>query len=172
MPFLPISWNQFELTPEDAHKIRQLNELYQNFVQQITILNQYQRKTDKQGRLISEKSDLQMACNVLFESILLKVDELDGSLRQFFEQLKSYIEKQCQNGNTKGYEFTQREIRQALRVSKTSLQRFIQHLLELEYIHQYGHSNRGYRYKVAFWDNNEAFRNQLCQALQEQLNKL
>ena len=74
--------------PEEAHKIRRLNELYQSFVKQITLLNQYQRKQDKQGRLITEKEDLQMACDILFESILLKVDELDGSLRQFFEKLK------------------------------------------------------------------------------------
>ncbi|MBK8152563.1 MAG: hypothetical protein IPK61_05545 [Saprospiraceae bacterium] len=69
--------------PEEAHKIRRLNELYQSFVKQICILNQYQRKQDKQGRLIAEKEDLQTACDILFDSIVLKVDELDGSLRQF-----------------------------------------------------------------------------------------
>jgi len=47
--------------PEEAHKIRRLNELYQCFVRQITLLNQYQRKTDKQGRLLTEKADLQQA---------------------------------------------------------------------------------------------------------------
>ena len=29
--------------------------------------------------------------SVLFESIVLKVDELDGSLRQFFENIKKYV---------------------------------------------------------------------------------
>ncbi|MEM6772197.1 MAG: hypothetical protein AAF597_16605, partial [Bacteroidota bacterium] len=33
--------------PEDAHKIRRLNELYQSFVRQITLLNQYQRERDE-----------------------------------------------------------------------------------------------------------------------------
>ena len=32
--------------PEEAHKIRRLNGLYQAFVKQITLLHQYQRKTD------------------------------------------------------------------------------------------------------------------------------
>ena len=36
--------------PESAHKIRRLNELYQSFVRQVTLLNQYQRQKDKQGR--------------------------------------------------------------------------------------------------------------------------
>jgi len=65
--------------PKSAHKIRRLNELYQSFVRQITLLHQYQRKRDSQGRVISEKSDLSAACTILFESIILKVDELDGS---------------------------------------------------------------------------------------------
>ena len=80
--------NKIRLPPE-AHKIRRLNELYQSFVKQITLLHQHQRKRNKEGKLISEKEDLQVACDILFESIVLKVDELDGSLRQFFERLKS-----------------------------------------------------------------------------------
>ena len=35
--------------PEEAHKLRRLNELYQSFVKQITLLNQYQRKKDVTG---------------------------------------------------------------------------------------------------------------------------
>lgn len=67
--------------------------MYQSIVKQITIINQYQRKQDNQGRLITEKEDLQIACEILFESIILKVDELDGSLRQFFEKLKSFVKE-------------------------------------------------------------------------------
>ena len=66
--------------PEEAHKIRRLNELYQSFVRQVTLLNQFQRKRDNKGRLVAEVDDLRVACEVLFESIVLKVDELDGSL--------------------------------------------------------------------------------------------
>ena len=80
--------NKIRLPPEEAHKIRRLNELYQSFVKQITLLHQHQRKRNKEGKLISEKEDLQVACDILFESIVLKVDELDGSLRQFFEEIK------------------------------------------------------------------------------------
>ena len=35
-------------------------------------------------------ADLQAACDILFESIILKVGELDGSFRQFFEKLKGF----------------------------------------------------------------------------------
>src|SRR5690606_16401294 len=73
--------------PEKVHKIRRLNEMYQAVIKQVTFLNQYQREV-KNGYLITEIEDIEQATEVLFESIVLKVDELDGSLRQFFEKLK------------------------------------------------------------------------------------
>jgi energy-coupling factor transporter ATP-binding protein EcfA2 len=152
--------------PQDAHKIRRLNELYQSFVRQITLLNQYQRKTDKRGRLITQKEDLQVACDILFESIILKVDELDGSLRQFFEQLKSYIKAEQR-------EFTQREVRQALKVSKSQLQRHMGSLLSYGYVYQSGgYLNRGLRYRIDFWDNHHKTRADLRDYLHNQLQTL
>jgi energy-coupling factor transporter ATP-binding protein EcfA2 len=153
--------------PEEAHKIRRLNELYQSFVKQITLINQYQRKTDNRGRLISQKDDLQVALDILFESILLKVDELDGSLRQFYERLKGYVEKKDKN-----YEFTRFEVREATGVSKTQQHYYIQKLIELEYLQQRGYANRGYRYKIAYWDNITATRKRIKDYLQSQLDKL
>jgi len=152
--------------PPEAHKIRRLNELFQSFVRQVTLINQYQREKDKQGRLITAKEDIQVACEIMFESIVLKVDELDGSLRQFFEQLKSYLKDDKQ-------EYRLREVRQSLRISKTQLHRYTQDLMELEYIHQSGGSiNRGYTYKISYWDNIEKLRNQIQTNLQSQLATL
>jgi len=153
--------------PEEAHKIRRLNELYQSFVNQITLLNQYQRKQDKQNRLITEKEDLQTACDILFESILLKVDELDGSLRQFFEKLKTFVEKQGRE-----YEFNRFEVREATGVSKTQQHYYIQKLVELEYLKQSGFANRGFKYKIAYWDNIAAVRARIKDNLNNQLNEL
>ncbi|MGJ5676860.1 MAG: toprim domain-containing protein, partial [Nostochopsis sp.] len=155
--------------PEEAHKIRRLNGLYQAFVKAITLMHQYQRRKDERGRLISEKEDLQTAAEIMFESILLKVDELDGSLRQFYEQLKAYIK-------TKGndhYEFSQREVRQVLHVSKTQLHRYLHDLEQLEYIRQSGgYANRGFNYKVLYWDNIAALRAKVKRHLQGQLDQL
>jgi hypothetical protein len=153
--------------PEEAHKIRRLNELYQSFVKQITLLNQYQRKQDKQGRLLSEKEDLQIACEILFESILLKVDELDGSLRQFFEKLKIFVEKK-----NRDYEFNRFEVREATGVSKTQQHYYIQKLVNLEYLKQNGFANRGFTYKIVYWDNIAAVRAKIKDNLNNQLNEL
>jgi energy-coupling factor transporter ATP-binding protein EcfA2 len=158
--------NKIQL-PEDAHKIRRLNEMYQSIVKQITIINQYQRKADSQGRLITEKEDLITACDILFESIILKVDELDGSIRQFYEQLKSFVQEKG-----KEYEFNRFEIRQATGVSKTQQHRYIQQLVNLEYLKQFGFMNKGFKYKISHWDNMQSMRTKIKDSLNNQLQSL
>jgi DNA primase len=158
--------------PEEAHKIRRLNGLYQAFVKAVTLMHQYQRKKDARGRLISEKEDLQIAAEIMFESIVLKVDELDGSLRQFYERLKTYV-KTKGNGHHESYEFGQREVRQALNVSKSQLQRYLNDLVQLEYIRPSGgHINKGFNYKILYWDNIQALRAKVKRHLQGQLDQL
>lgn len=137
--------------PEEVHKIRRLNEMFQSIVRQITIINQQNREL-KNDKLITEIEDLQQATEVLFESIILKVDELDGSLRQFFERLKKHLKN-------KENDFTQREIRQAFTMSKSQIHRYLQSLLELEYIRQIGgYANKGLKYKVDYWDDYQRLR--------------
>jgi hypothetical protein len=159
------------LLPEEAHKIRRLTELYHAFVKQVTLLHQYQRKRDVQGRLMSEKEDLQAACRILFESIVLKVDELDGPLRAFYEQLKEYIKTKGEQ--YENYQFSQREVRHALKLSKSQLFRYITDLVELEYLQQSGgYANRGFKYKISWWDNIHALRSRIKKYLQDQIDSL
>ncbi len=158
--------------PEEAQKIRRLNDLFQGFVKMITVLNQYQRKKDHKGRLITETEDLETAIEIMFESIVLKVDELDGSLRQFYENLKSYLKKNYNGSNAKA-EFSLIEIRQNLNISKTRLFRYVHDLLELEYLHQSGgFANRGFKYKINYWDNYQIIREKIKNHLSNQLKEL
>lgn len=165
--------NKIQL-PQKAHKIRRLNELFQSIIKQITVIHQYQRKKDKENRLISEKEDVSLAIGIMFESIVLKVDELDGSLRQFFEKLKAYVEKkgrESAKGRT-GYEFSRFEVREATGVSKTQQHHYISKLVEMEYLQQSGYANRGYKYKISYWDNMAAIRAKIKDELERQLQSL
>ena len=153
--------------PEDAHKIRRLNELYQSFVRQITLLNQHQRERDARGRVITSPDDLRVACEILFESIVLKVDELDGSLRQFFENVKKHVGKLG-----KDYAFNRFELRKITGVSKTQQHRYLSKLVELEYVRQNGFANRGYHYKIAHWDDQSALRARIKTELNRQIEAL
>lgn len=152
--------------PEKVHKIRRLNEMYQAVIKQVTFLNQYQREQTADGKLITTIEDIEQATEILFESIVLKVDELDGSLRQFFERLKKFVKNESE-------EFILREIRQNLNISKTQIFRNIQTLLELEYIKQVGgFSNKGIRYKISYWDNYQKLRAEIKDFLMIQIQAL
>ncbi|QHS58043.1 CHC2 zinc finger domain-containing protein [Chitinophaga agri] len=153
--------------PSDAHKIRRLHDLFLNFVKMVTLLHQYQRRRDSKGRLVAELSDVASAISIMFDSIVLKVDELDGSLRQFFEQLKAFI---AQHG--KDYEFSRFEVREATGVGKTQQHHYINKLVELCYVRQYGHANRGYKYRIAHWDNYNGLLTRIKTHLDNQLSML
>ena len=154
--------------PEGVHKARRLHSLYQALVKQITLLHQFQRRRDDYGRLVTTKTDLHWANTILFETIILRIDELDGELRQFYENLKSY----CSEDGVK-HEFTRREVRQRFRISSTSLHRYIRKLLDLEYIKQVGgYVNKGWAYKIIYWDDIQALRAKVQLHLDEQLKNL
>jgi hypothetical protein len=157
------------ILPLEAKMLRRLNSQFQNFVSQITILHQYQRKADSKGRLIATKEDVKSAVEIFFSSIIIKVDELDKSTRQFFENLKGYVKSQ-KNGTT--HRFTNREIRQKLNISKTSSFRYMLLLQELEYIQAIeGSVNRGFKYVISYWDNMEKLKSKIKKELTAQLEQ-
>lgn len=158
------------MLPLEAKMLRRLNSQFQNFVSQITILHQYQRKTDQYGRLIATKEDIGKAVDIFFSAIVIKVDELDGSTRQFFEKLKIYVKEQT-SGTT--HRFTAREIRQSLNASKTSSFKYIQILQELEYIQVVeGSVNKGFKYVISYWDNMEKLKSKIKEDMGNQLKQL
>uniref|UniRef100_UPI002607B94F hypothetical protein n=1 Tax=uncultured Microscilla sp. TaxID=432653 RepID=UPI002607B94F len=154
--------------PGEVKNPRRLHSLYQSLVKQITLLHQFQRARDAEGRLVATKADLHWANEILFETIILRIDELDGSLRQFFEQLKNY----CFEKGVK-QEFTRREVRQRFNISSTSMHRYVHQLWKLDYIQQVGgHANNGLIYKITYWDDIQALRARVRQFLANQLKVL
>ena len=103
----------------------------------------------------------------MFESIVLKVDELNGPLRGFYEKLKTWVGKKGRD-----YEFTRFEVREATGVGKTQQHHYLNRLVELEYIRQYGFANRGFKYKIHHWDDYTALRARIKKHLQDQLEKI
>jgi energy-coupling factor transporter ATP-binding protein EcfA2 len=159
--------------PMEAKMLRRLNSHYQAFVKQITILHQYQRKKDEQGRLVAKPQDLQIACDILFDAIMLKVDELDSSLRQFFDRMKVYVQKAAGKTKTQEYVFTQRDVRIALNIPKATCFRYMEDLELLEYLQRVGgYINRGFKYKLVYWDDMEKVRAKIKKELYEQLDSI
>ncbi len=161
--------------PLEAKMLRRLNSHYQAFVKQITLLHQYQRKKDEQGRLIAKPDDLRMACDILFDAIMLKVDDLDSSLRQFFDRMKLFVKELAKKDAKPEQDtvFTQRDLRMALNASKSQCFRYMEDLELLEYVQKTGgYANRGFKYKIIFWDNMETIRQKIKDNLNKQLDEL
>jgi DNA primase len=158
--------------PEGIQDERRLYKLYLHFIEIITVLHQYQRLQTIDKKLITTVQDCQIAKDLMFECIMLKMDELDGSLRQFFERLKDYANKKSPQNPT-NYEFTQKEIREQLHIKKTQLSYYINELMSLEYIQQTSsHINKGNKYKVLHFDNYRKTRQEVKDFLQNQIDKL
>ncbi|MCW8896567.1 MAG: hypothetical protein OQJ96_05970 [Flavobacteriales bacterium] len=158
------------LLPLNVKSIRRLNNQFQSLVTQVTLLHQYQRSTDEQGRIITTIADLTAAVELFAEAMYMKTDELDSSTRQFFEQLKQYVKTQSK-GSTQT--FGSREVRLALQTNKTQVFRCIEKLKALEYIAvSGGSSNKGYKYQITYWDDVAKMRHQIKEHFTQQIKQL
>ncbi|QQV02460.1 MULTISPECIES: CHC2 zinc finger domain-containing protein [Chryseobacterium] len=149
--------------PDKVKNKRRLNEMVQSIIKQITILNQYQRKQTSDGKLITEIEDLQQGIEILFESIILKIDELDGSLRQFLEKLKKRFD---------GREFNRFEAMEYTGFKKSQLQVYLNELVRLEYLKQKGFVNKGFTYKIGYSDDIGKVRQELKEHFKKIIDKL
>jgi len=159
--------------PLEAKLMRRLNGHYQALVKLITVLHQYQRQKDDLGRLKTEPKDLIIAFEIMFEAIILKLDELSSSLRQFFNQLKIHVKLEAGNLNADEVLFTQRQVRLSLKLNKTQCFRYFEELEKLEYIQRMGgFANRGFKYQIVHWDDMEHIRDKIKRDLEYQLAQI
>ena len=149
--------------PEKVQQIRRLNEMYQAVIKQVALVNQYQRRVSADNKLIAQIEDVEQATEILFESIILKVDELDGALRAFYEKLKKTF---------KDKEFSRFEAMATTGFRKTQLQFYLNELLRLEYLKQKGFANKGYKYQVNHNDNQQAVRQEIKSHFEKQIEAL
>ncbi|OFY54556.1 MAG: hypothetical protein A2W93_09575, partial [Bacteroidetes bacterium GWF2_43_63] len=144
-------WAESVSLPLNLPHKRRLNQQFQDFIAQITILHQFQRRKDKCGRLISTVEDLRNAIELFIPAIVLKADDLDSSTRQFFERLKKWVIAQKSGNETT---FSENDIRLSLCMSKTNINRYFRVLKKVDYIKAMsGCANRGYKYMISYWDN-------------------
>lgn len=161
IPVINMYATQLQL-PNTVHKKRRLNEMFQSIIKQITFINQKQRPL-KNGYIYTQLEDIELAISILFDSIILKIDELEGTQRVFYETIFKAF------GNT---QFTRFEAMAITGLKKTQLQFHLNHLVQLEYLHQYGFSNRGFKYKIGFEDSIDKVRTDLKDHFSKQLKTL
>jgi DNA primase len=148
--------------------LRRLNDQFLSFVEEITLLHQYQREFDGNGRLVTTVEDLRHAAELFFNAIFLKIDDLDSGLRQFYEQMKRHVREHIPTNK-----FRQRDIRHALRYSKSHAHRFFQDLKQREYIRVVGGTaNKGFVYEIDYFDDSEKMKQAIKNDLIKQIEEL
>lgn len=155
--------------PFEGLILRRLNQQLNNFIEVVVLLHQYQRDIDDEGRLVAILKDVTTAIDIMFDSIILKVDDLDSSVRQFFEELKLYVEAEKKKAGDNVVTFKERDIREQLKRSKAHTSRYLKVLHELEYLERSGHPNKGFEYELVYAADIKAKRKQVLDDLQKQI---
>ncbi|MFK7102274.1 toprim domain-containing protein, partial [Flavobacterium oreochromis] len=157
--------------PENVHKPTRMHDIVMGVINQIVLLNQYQRNKTPQGQLIAEKEDVINGLLLMKNSIILKMDELEGKVRTFYESLKKFAEKKAKKEDKKreDIKFTRFDIKDHYTLSKAQINRYLTDLVSCEYLSKIGKMGKGNQYKIAHWDN---FKTLSEEQLQTMLGKL
>lgn len=136
--------------PDLVFKKLRTNMHYLRLIEIITLYHQYQReiKTEASGQRYIETNLTDIACAnwLVKESLIRKSDELSGELREFFESVKSKVQKE----NT----FFAKDLRKTLRMHPMKLSRYLVQLESRGYIKRTGGSRQhGFEYQVNEWDD-------------------
>ncbi len=108
----------------------------------ITVINQFQRRRDKSNKLLATSEDLRDGIELYFAILGKNDDRYERRLMTFFHEIKRYL-----SSKEKQRIFTQREIREALTMSKTKTSYLIKALLEKGYLTiDHGSKNKGFHY--------------------------
>jgi len=137
--------------PDEVFKPRRTMLLLLLFTETITYYHQYQKEL-KVDSITGEKyiettaEDIETAFTLLEDTLLKKSDELNPATRNFFEKLKAQLK---QAGNETFYS---KEVRSTLRISSSSIGRYLYELEQMGYIRIIrGNRYKGFEYKVQQW---------------------
>jgi predicted transcriptional regulator len=158
--------------PDEVFKPRRTNAHYLAFVELITFYHQHQRekqydKDTGEEYIETIVEDIAEANKLMKEILLQKSDELNGATRSYLEKLKEYLK-----GN-KQSDYTNREIRQHLRIKGTTLRRYHNELLGCGMLRiKQGKRNTGYSYEVVSYEEYTAMHQRINSMMDEILSKL
>ena len=158
--------------PKDVFKPRRTNAHYIAFIEAITFYKQYQReqKVDQatgEAYIETTLEDIQEANQLMKHILLRKSDELSGACRTFFETLKQHLKTSDQK------EFTNREIRNALRINHNTQKMYMTELQQYNCIRKKeGDKKKGFVYEVISYEEYQQLETRINTVLDEILTQL
>ena len=158
--------------PIEVFKPWRTNAHYLQFIEAITFYHQYQRE-QKQDLTTNEIfiettiEDIAEANKLMKEVLLRKADELSGACRNYFEELKEFLQQEKQTT------FTNKEIRKQLRLPGTTVRRHHNELLQSGHIKlQEDKKQQGYRYEIISYEEYQQLKNSIATVLDNILQSI
>jgi len=159
--------------PDDIAHPRKSLLLLLNFIEVITYFFQYQREqtADKETGEIFIKThpdDIELAFNLLKNSLFRRADELSTTARGFYHWLTNFL------AQAKTKQFTALDIRKAKAIHPRTLNRYLQELKLYSYIKVTGGNKHrgGYIYKLTEFGNQTDVQKRIEKALKSNLDKI
>jgi len=159
--------------PEDLPYPRKTLLLLLNFINTITFFRQYQRDTiadENTGEVMikTHPDDIELAFNLLKNSLFRRADELSTTARGFYTWLQKYLKE------AKTQEFTALDVRKAKRMHPRTLNRYLQELTLFNYLQIIGGNKYrgGYLYKITNFDDDNELNNSIENALKQTLENI
>jgi hypothetical protein len=126
--------------PQEVFKPRRTMQILLSFIETITFYEQYNRKTNESGAVISTVEDIELAFDLLKETLFRKSDELSGACRNFYEKLQQQVGEEV---------FYSRQMREQFRMNPSNLKRYMIELTNYGYVKIVGGSAyKGYEYQI------------------------
>ena len=159
--------------PDDLPYPRKTLLLLLNFIETITFFNQYQRASivnEQTGEVMlkTQPEDIELAFNLLKNSLFRRADELGTMVRGFYVWLKKYLKEADTN------QFTALDIRRAKRIHPRTLNRYLQELCTFHYTQIIGGNKYrgGFLYKVTDFNDDNTLNKGIEDALKITLEKV
>jgi hypothetical protein len=158
--------------PIEVFKPRRTNAHYLHFIEAITFYKQCQREQrvdESTGEMYIETTieDIEDANRLMKDILLRKSDELTGACRNYFEKLKQVTQQYQQTI------FTNKEVRNWLRVPISTVKRHNLELLNIGYLKLHENKKeKGYKYEIITYEEYQQLQNKIVNVLDEVLNNL
>lgn len=168
--------------PKEILKPRRTNAHYLQFIEVITYYSQYQRErkvdeTTGEEYIETTIEDIRNANQLLKEVLVRKSDTLTGNSRNQLEKFKStrHCEKQSKeaNPNNKNPIFTNLQLRYALKVTKTTAQRYLNQWQEVGLIKKMQNKEtQTYYYQLLDENEYQNLENKISEILESALRQI
>jgi hypothetical protein len=142
------------------------------FIETITFYHQYQRKKvtipeTSESYIETTPKDIELAFNLLKETLLRKSDELNAPLRYFLEQLNNLVKKE------KLENFKAVDIRKHLKIPPRTMQYYLKELADYGYILNIGGKQRtGYIYEMCSIQSEKPLKNKIDEHVNTMIKKI